>query len=105
MSRHDLSMGVAEEAEVLFKNLLALSGSKSSLRLREGQRGRGLFAASAVAQGEEVLSVPLSACLVEPRHISDEEAEKVLGRPLSQGMLCCDAARIHCPVLLLANIM
>ena len=97
--------GVAEEADVLFKSLLALSGSKSSLRLREGQRGRGLFAASAVAQGEEVLSVPLSACLIEPRHISDEEAEKLLGRPLSQGMMCCAAPRIHCPVLLLANKM
>ena len=79
-------VGWAEEAEGLFKRLVALSGSKTSLRLREGQRGRGLFAASAVGEGDEILSVPLSACLVEPRHVSDDDAEKLLGRPLAQGV-------------------
>ena len=34
-----------------------------------------------------------------------DEAEKLLGRPLSHGMSCCAAARVHCPVLLLANKM
>ena len=73
------------EVEEDFKNLMAMSGCKSILRLREGQRGRGLFTAGAVAEGDELLTVPLSACLVEPREISDEEAEQLLGRPLSQG--------------------
>ena len=88
-------VGWAEEAEGLFKRLVALSGSKTSLRLREGQRGRGLFAASAVGEGDEILSVPLSACLVEPRQVSDEDAAQLLGRPLSQGMLGTLPARSY----------
>ena len=78
----------AEETEQLFKSLIEMSGSSSDLRLREGQRGRGLFAANAVSVGSELLTVPLSACLVEPRHVSNEDAEKLLGRSLSQGKRC-----------------
>ena len=73
-----------EDAEETFRSLMALSGCSSILRLREGERGRGLFTDGAVNEGETLLTVPLSACLVEHRGIPDEEAEKLLGRPLSQ---------------------
>jgi hypothetical protein len=38
---------------------MALSGTSSTLRLRDGQRGRGLFTDRAVEEGEELLRVPL----------------------------------------------
>jgi len=77
--------GGAVEAEESFRSLMAISGCSSVLRLREGQRGRGLFTAGAIAEGDELLTVPLSACLVEHRAISDAEAERQLGRRLSEG--------------------
>jgi len=51
--------GGGVDAEDAFKALMALSGSSSTLRLRDGQRGRGLFTDRAVEEGEELLRVPL----------------------------------------------
>lgn len=51
--------GGGGDAEDAFKALMALSGSSSTLRLRDGQRGRGLFTDRAVEEGEELLRVPL----------------------------------------------
>lgn len=74
-----------DEDEEAFKVLMKMSGCSSTLRLRSGERGRGLFTASEVPEGEILLTVPLDACLVEPRVITEEEQERLLGRNLSEG--------------------
>lgn len=80
--------GGLDEDEETFKTLMAMSGCSSNLRLRDGERGRGLFAGTDVATGDTLLTVPLDACLVEPRVISEEEQEQLLGRKLSEGTCC-----------------
>jgi len=80
--------GGLDEDEETFKNLMAMSGCSSNLRLRDGERGRGLFAGTDVEKGDTLLTVPLDACLVEPRVISEEEQERLLGRKLSEGTCC-----------------
>ena len=74
-----------EDAEEAFRSLMDMSGCSSTLRLRSGERGRGLFTASEVGAGEVLLTVPLKACLVEPRVINEEQQERLLGRKLAEG--------------------
>ena len=78
--------GQEESDEDAFSSLMAMSGCSSILRLRSGERGRGLFAAGDVKEGGVLLTVPLTACLVEPREVSEETAQALLGRPLSQAV-------------------
>ncbi|EKX51418.1 hypothetical protein GUITHDRAFT_102686 [Guillardia theta CCMP2712] len=57
-----------------------MSHSTSSLRLRNGERGRGLFTNTSQRKGDTLLRIPLEACIREARHASDEEKSKILSR-------------------------
>mmetsp|Transcript_18010 Transcript_18010/g.59149 ORF Transcript_18010/g.59149 Transcript_18010/m.59149 type:complete len:459 (-) Transcript_18010:506-1882(-) len=70
----------ATDHERLFQELLDMSHSTSSLRLRNGERGRGLFTNTSQRKGDTLLRIPLEACIREARHASDEEKSKILSR-------------------------
>eukprot|EP00960_Hanusia_phi_P053504 762128-Hanusia_phi.AAC.8 len=55
----------AADDEHLFHELLDLSGSNTTLRLRQGERGRGLFTKALQRKGDTLLTIPLQSCLRE----------------------------------------
>eukprot|EP00958_Prasinococcus_capsulatus_P026322 scaffold4756_cov357-Prasinococcus_capsulatus_cf.AAC.2 len=62
----ELDFGVEESLPEL-ESVAPIWGLGKSVKVAEGPFGRGLFATRDIARGENIISVPLTACLVAER--------------------------------------
>ena len=78
-SGHDEDVSADEKLSALMKE--AGVGNHGVSIQRGEERGLGVFSSRPFSKGDVVLTVPLSACILSERYVSQEEEEEILGRP------------------------